>query len=165
MKHLLFCSCLLVSLLSFSQEPDSSGYDLNVVVKADEYPDEVPFAVIENVPIYEGCDESLSNIELKDCMNHKVAMLINSKFRTKIAVKNGLTGRIKIFVFFKITKDGVAEFVSARAPIVELEEEAERIVKLMPKFTRPGIQRGKPVTVPYMLPIAFEVEESPKKRK
>lgn len=39
----------------------------------------------------------------------------------------------------------------------ELEEEAVRVVKLMPKWT-PGTQQNKPVRVSYTLPIKFKLE-------
>ena len=45
----------------------------------------------------------------------------------------------------------------ARAPHKRLQQEAIRVVKLLPKMI-PGKQRGRPVGVKYSLPIAFKVE-------
>ncbi|MEM9681144.1 MAG: energy transducer TonB, partial [Bacteroidota bacterium] len=39
-----------------------------------------------------------------------------------------------------------------------LEEEAVRVISLLPDFT-PGKDDGKAVKVPYKLPIAFEINE------
>ena len=38
-----------------------------------------------------------------------------------------------------------------------LAAEAERVIKRLPKF-EPGILNGEPVTVPYSLPIKFQVQ-------
>lgn len=46
----------------------------------------------------------------------------------------------------------------SRAPQPGLEAEAIRVIKLMPDFT-PGKQRGLSVTVPYSLPILFQVQD------
>lgn len=45
-------------------------------------PSEVPYEIIEKVPVYRGCDESMSNEDLKNCMNEKVSQLISENFRT-----------------------------------------------------------------------------------
>ena len=50
----------------------------------------------------------------------------------------------------------MVEDVKARAPHPALAEEAERVIKRLPKF-EPGILNGEPVTVPYSLPIKFQV--------
>ena len=55
---------------------------------------------------------------------------------------------------FVIDKDGNITNIRSRGPDKILEKEAERIVGLLPKMI-PGKQRGKPVKVPYSLPIHF----------
>ena len=64
---------------------------------------EVPFAVIENVPIYPGC-ESGNNEAKKKCMSEKIAQFVNKKFNTDLASDLGLSGRQRINVIFKIDK-------------------------------------------------------------
>jgi protein TonB len=39
---------------------------------------------------------------------------------------------------------------------IALEEEAVRVLKLMPKWT-PGMQRGKPVRVRYTMPVFYRL--------
>lgn len=117
---------------------------------------EVPFSVIENVPVFPGC-ESGSNEDKKACMNKKIAQFIGKKFNTDLAGELGLSGVQKIFVLFKIDKNGEVTDIRARAPHPRLEKEAERVVNLLPKMI-PGKQRGKPVRVPYSLPISFQVQ-------
>lgn len=118
---------------------------------------EVPFAVIENVPVFPGC-ESGSNAQKKKCMSDKISQFVNKKFNTNLASDLGLSGRQRIFVTFKIDKSGNVTEVRSRAPHPGLEKEAQRVVSMLPKM-KPGKQRGKPVTVPYSLPIVFQVQD------
>ena len=118
---------------------------------------EVPFAVIENVPIFPGCEKG-NNATKKACMSEKIAKFVNKKFNTDLAGDLGLTGRQRIIVAFKIDKNGDIIGVRARAPHPKLAQEAERVVGLLPKM-KPGKQRGKAVTVPYSLPILFQVQD------
>ena len=119
---------------------------------------EVAFAVIENVPVFPGC-ESGNNEAKKKCMNDKIKKFVTKKFNVDLAQDLGLSpGNKKISVFFKIDKNGDIVDVKARAPHPKLEKEAQRIVNLLPKM-KPGMQRGKAVRVPYYLPIKFQVQD------
>ncbi len=119
---------------------------------------EVPFQIIENVPVFPGCENKKNNTERKKCMSEKIAKYVNKKFDTDLASDLGLTGRQKILVAFKIDKTGAIVGVRARAPHPALQKEAESVIKSLPKM-KPGRQRGKNVTVPYSLPIIFQVED------
>jgi periplasmic protein TonB len=119
---------------------------------------EVPFAVIENVPIFPGCEKEKTNEAKKQCMSEEITKFVGKKFNTELASELGLTGRQRINVIFKIDKTGSIAGVRARAPHPGLEKEAARVVNLLPKM-KPGKQRGKPVTVPYSLPIVFQVQD------
>ena len=118
---------------------------------------EVPFAVIENVPEYPGCERG-SNAEKRKCMSDKIAKFVQRKFDTDLAGDLGLSGRQRISVIFKIDKSGNVTGVRSRAPHPRLEKEAARVIKMLPKM-KPGRQRGKPVIVPYSLPITFQVQD------
>ena len=118
---------------------------------------DVPFAVIENVPIYPGCENEKGNDAKKKCMSEKVSAFINKKFNTDLAGDLGLDGRQRISVQFKIDKNGKVIDVRARAPHPRLEKEAVRVVESLPDMT-PGKQRGKPVGVLYSLPIVFDIQ-------
>ncbi|WP_411766746.1 energy transducer TonB [Winogradskyella sp. A3E31] len=119
---------------------------------------EVPFSVIENVPVFPGCENEKNNTARRDCMSEKIAKFVNRKFNTDLAGDLGLSGRQRISVFFKIDKNGNIVNVGARAPHPGLEREAKRVISLLPKM-KPGMQRGKAVTVPYSLPILFQVQD------
>ena len=119
---------------------------------------EVPFSVIENVPIFPGCEKKKGNAAKKQCMSDKISKFVNKKFNTDLASDLGLEGRQRISVIFKIDKNGNITNVRARAPHPGLEKEAKRVINLLPKM-QPGKQRGKAVTVPYSLPILFQVQD------
>lgn len=120
---------------------------------------EVPYSVIEKVPLFEGCESSGSKEDDKSCTSDSVAQFVNKNFNVNIATENGLTGRQRINVIFKIGKDGKIRDVLARAPHPALEAEAIRVIQSLPDFT-PGEQRGQAVTVPYSLPILFQVQDN-----
>ena len=126
------------------------------IEEAEEVEEDVPFAIIEDVPVYPGCKGNKA--KLRACLQEKITKHVNKKFNSELASDLGLSPGIKrIFVMFKIDKSGNITDVMARAPHKRLQEEAIRVVKLLPKMT-PGKQRGRPVGVKYSLPIAFKVE-------
>ncbi len=118
---------------------------------------DVPFAVIENVPVYPGCENERGNDAKKKCMSDRVAAFINRRFNTDLANDLGLEGRQRIAVQFKIDRNGKVVEVRARAPHPRLEREAVSVVQSLPDMT-PGMQRGKPVGVLYSLPIIFDIQ-------
>ena len=118
---------------------------------------EVPFAVIENVPVYPGCEKGNNDAKRK-CMSDKITKFVQKKFNTGLAGDLGLSGRQRINVIFKIDKNGNVTGVRSRAPHPRLEKEAARVINMLPKM-KPGRQRGKSVIVPYSLPIIFQVQD------
>lgn len=118
---------------------------------------EVPFAVIENVPVFPGCEKG-NNEAKKKCMSEKIQQFVNKRFNTDLASELGLSGRQRITVLFKIDNTGSITGVQARAPHPGLEKEAARVINSLPQML-PGKQRGKAVTVPYSLPIIFVVQD------
>ncbi|NOY47354.1 TonB family protein [hydrothermal vent metagenome] len=143
-----------------STETDESEEIVEVEdVEVDEVDEdiEVPFSVIENVPIFPGCEKG-NNAAKRKCMSTKITKFVQKKFNTDLAGDLGLTGRQRINVIFKIDKKGNVVNVRARAPHPRLEKEAARVINLLPKM-KPGKQRGKAVIVPYSLPIIFQVQD------
>ena len=81
------------------------------------------------------------------------------------AVKAKKQGRV--IVTFIVQKDGsITHAKIARSIDPELDAEALRVVKGMPKWT-PGTQLGKPVSVKYALPVKFSLQKdaTPGKKK
>ena len=118
---------------------------------------EVSFSSVENVPIFPGCEKG-NNAKRSKCMSEKISKFVQKRFNTKLAGNLGLSGRQRISVIFKIDKLGDVVGVRARAPHPKLEDEAIRVINLLPKM-KPGMQLGQAVIVPYSLPIIFEVKE------
>ena len=80
----------------------------------------------------------------------------NGKNQRFIAQENGIQGRV--FVKFVIAADGSVTNVEVARPFdPNLDKEAVRVVKSMPKWT-PGKQRGKAVRVSYTVPINFVLQ-------
>ena len=78
------------------------------------------------------------------------------------AAANKIEGRV--IVQFIIDKTGqVGDVQVVRSVNEELDAEAVRVIKSMPKFT-PGRQDGKAVAVWYTLPIAFKLQGNPEKQ-
>ena len=129
---------------------------IDVEEEAEEVIEDVPFLVIEEIPVFPGCTGTQK--ELRSCFSQKIATFVLKKFNAEIASDLGLpAGSIqKIFVLFRIDKNGNITNIKARAPHKQLQKEAIRVIMLLPKMT-PGKQRGKPVGVSYALPITFKV--------
>lgn len=119
---------------------------------------EIPFAVLDQVPAFPNSGPFDSEEEKKKAFSQEISRFVAMNFNTNLASELGLTGVQKISVFFKIGVDGNITEVKARAPKPELEAEAIRVVKMLPTFI-PGEHQGKKVTVPYYLPIKFQVSQ------
>ena len=128
---------------------------IEVVEVIEEYEDiDVPFAVIEDVPIFPGC-ERVNKSERRNCFQEQMNKHIKRNFRyPEIAQEMGIQGRV--YVNFIISKNGNITNIRMRGPDKNLEKEAERIIAKLPRMT-PGKQRGRPVRVPFSIPITFRL--------
>jgi hypothetical protein len=133
-------------------------HEINIPVETSV---EVPFSVIDEVPTLKGCDELATNEEHKKCMSDFIAKHINKNFNIGLADSLGITGRQRIFVSFKIDRQGLIQDIKARASHSELETEAVRVIKTLPQFI-PGKHKGETVIVPYSLPIVFQTKAKQK---
>ena len=116
---------------------------------------DVPFAIIEDVPLYPGC-ERVPKSQRRDCFQKEIQKHINKNFRyPEIAQEMGIQGRV--VVQFTIQKDGSISGIRTRGPDKNLEKEANRIISKLPRMT-PGKQRGRPVRVPFSIPITFKLQ-------
>ena len=138
-----------------STETDEEEIIEIVEVEEVEEDIDVPFAVIEDVPIFPGC-ERVKKSERRTCFQEKMNRHIRKNFRyPEIAQEMGIQGRV--YVQFVIAKDGSITGVRMRGPDKNLEKEAARIIGKLPKMT-PGKQRGRPVRVPFSIPITFRLQ-------
>ena len=141
---------------------ESSETDKDEIIEVEEVEIEeefddvdVPFAVIEDVPIFPGCEKMDKN-QLRNCFQEKMNKHILKNFRyPEVAQEMGIQGRV--FVSFIIAKDGRITDIKMRGPDKNLEKEAKRIISLLPQMI-PGKQRGRPVRVPFSIPIIFRLQ-------
>ena len=116
---------------------------------------DVPFAVIEDVPIFPGC-EKVDKSQRRDCFQEQMNKHIRKNFRyPEIAQEMGIQGRV--YVNFIIAKDGQITNIRMRGPDKNIEKEAQRIISKLPSMI-PGKQRGRPVRVPFSIPITFRLQ-------
>ena len=139
-----------------STETDQDEIIIEDIEVEDEFEDiDVPFAVIEDVPIFPGC-ESVAKSQRRACFQEQMNKHIRRNFRyPEIAQEMGIQGRV--YVNFIISKDGSITNIRMRGPDKNLENEAARIIGRRPKMT-PGKQRGRAVRVPFSIPITFRLQ-------
>ncbi|WP_066223623.1 energy transducer TonB [Formosa haliotis] len=116
----------------------------------------IPDGVLEKVPVYPGCETVLGNMARRKCMSLEISKFVAGKFNTTFAGDTNLKGVQKIYVIFKINETGNVVDIRSRAEHKAFEAEAIRVLALLPKM-KPGYVYGKPVEVPYSLPIVFKI--------
>ncbi|MDF0715707.1 TonB family protein [Muricauda sp. 334s03] len=127
----------------------------SIDVAEDIIPEEIPFILIENAPVFPGCENEKTEKDKRDCFQENMLKHIRKNFRyPDIAKEMGLQGRVS--VIFTVQKDGSIGDVRLKGPHESLEKEAARIISKLPKL-QPGKQRGTPVKVPYSIPITFKL--------
>lgn len=115
---------------------------------------DVPFAVIEDKPMFEACKD-LPKAKLDECFKENLDRHVKKTLvYPQSALDMGIQGRVS--VSFRINKDGSVTVVGVRGPDRTLEAEARRVIEKMPKVI-PGKQRGRPTAVLYSYPIFFKM--------
>jgi len=109
---------------------------------------------VDVMPEFPGGDKALMKFVSDNISYPKDARGVDKKGRK---INDGMQGRV--LVSFVVKKDGsisdIAVKESSGYPI--LDEEAIRVVKLMPKW-KPGTQNGKAKNVHFTLPIVFTLD-------
>ncbi|MDO5978314.1 energy transducer TonB [Flavivirga spongiicola] len=142
---------------------NASIYSQEKTDEAIEESHKIPFAIIEKPPIYNEihCHEKLSNSELKKCFTRSIANHVSRHFNANVVKRSELlVGQIRIRAFFTIDKEGNIKDIKAEVPHPKYEEETFRVLKLIPKMKKPGYHKGKPVSISYMIPIVFNMDNS-----
>ena len=130
--------------------------DSGEIREEEEAVDDVNFMIIADVPTYRGC--SGSNQERKDCFSKMVQKHFQKNFDADLPNELGLSaGKKKVFIGFKIDKNGNVVDIQTKAPHPKIKDEVEKVMNKLPKM-KPGKQRGKPVGVKYSIPFTLIVE-------
>lgn len=134
-----------------------SGYnDYNEYIKnkeTKEEEDESTFADVENVPRFLQCHLVKADAA-RGCFQEQINNHIIRHFRyPEAAQQQGIQGRV--YINFTINKCGLIENIKLRGPNEVLENEAYRIIRLLPRMLPGTLKDGTPVNVPFSVPINF----------
>ncbi|MDM9630707.1 energy transducer TonB [Robiginitalea aurantiaca] len=147
----------IIESTEISQDTEIASVNLDasdIDVEEEEEDIEVPFAVIEEIPVFPGC-EGLTTADQRECFNKKMQEHVQKNFMyPETAEELGIEGRV--FVQFVIDRDGKITKIRSRGPDPSLEKEAQRIIAALPQMI-PGRQRNRNVSVPYSIPINFKL--------
>ena len=145
-KYFLFFTFMLSNII-WSQE--------TTVISNDTKEEIVPFAIIEDVPVFPGCEE-IERKERFNCFQTKINNHIKSNFiYPKKALKRKIEGRVS--VHYTINEEGIIEDIQTKGGDPILQTEALRIMLLLPKM-EPGKLRGRPVKCKHVVPITFKLQ-------
>ena len=145
MKKLILL-LLFIPLVSFGQE----------IQKQNKTFDELKtnHLNIEDVPMFRSC-KNVFKSQRRECFQNKMTKHIRKHFYyPKYAFNRGIQGRV--FVQFIIEKDGSISEIKTSGADKSLEKAALKIIKKLPKLI-PGKAKGKPVRVPYSIPIEYKL--------
>jgi len=119
---------------------------------------EVAYQFLKNPPEINGC-EGLTGKEAKKCFSKKIRELISQNFNMELVSNKGTNDKtIKIITQFIIDKNGEIKNIKARSKYKEFEDEAKRVIALLPSM-KPATQNNKPVNIVYTLPIIVKKEK------
>lgn len=122
-------------------------------LESEQYKREFRFSTL---PKHKDC--SGNNIQLNNCINTIFWKHIVDHFKyPSKALKEKIQGTVHCK--FYILPDGSLEFYNLIGPHQILIDEAERILKKMPKFKSGGSVMGIPFKFTYSIPITFKLED------
>ncbi|WP_299271850.1 energy transducer TonB [uncultured Psychroserpens sp.] len=113
---------------------------------------------VDEKPNFIDAPKNLPKKDIKAYFNTRMRAFVLEHFNIKTAANLGLNGRQRIYIKFTIDAHGNVKDIDTRAPHPLLDEEAKRVIGLLPKFS-PAKYDGEPVAVAYNLPIAFNMED------
>jgi len=106
----------------------------------------------ELLPVFPGCEEESPSDQMK-CFNENLKKHIRDNYKyPEQATRERLKGRV--IVEYAIEADGFIKVVKVEGEHQILNDEAKRIIELLPKM-QPGFQKGKPIRVLMSVPISF----------
>lgn len=155
----LFCSCfiLLNTLFLCGQEKSYTLKELDSITTTKEIPRDSSYNAF---PIYKGCEKWINFEGKKNCMNEKIKAFYKEHFNSTLpADLNIPSGKIEIFVSFKVDEQGYIIAGKAEGPHPYFETEALRVLKRLPKLT-PGYLKGNPIITSFSIPVVAMVENT-----
>lgn len=155
-------------------EPEIVYDDYEVVDEIEEIPNEIPVdsllmeqeeqlnenqtslqepeEVIEDEPVYTQADVVP---QFPGGTNALIRFIYQNMEYPSVALKQRIQGRV--WCSFIVNKDGSVSHVKLEEGVyIFLDEEAERVLKMLPNWT-PGLVNGEPVRIKVYIPIVFKL--------
>jgi protein TonB len=132
-----------IGVVNFDKGTDDAAAPIPVPAEHAQISEEAepPFVIVEQMPQFPGGEKELMNF-IKNNLRYPV-----------LAQEMGISG--VVIINFVIDKEGgISDIKISRGIGSGCDEEAIRVLKLMPKWT-PGRQGGRTVRVAYNLPFRF----------
>lgn len=119
-------------------------------------PDHISMEMADKAPIFPGC-EGQGGMALVRCTSNKINDYIKDHIDYDKLSRAGLPkGNQRIFLKFRITDRGEVENIVVRAPLVQLEQEVSRILRILPKM-EPGIFNGAVAPIEYNVGLVVSI--------
>ncbi|MCX2678783.1 TonB family protein [Galbibacter sp. EGI 63066] len=118
---------------------------------------DIPFAVIEDKPMFEKC-KGIPNEQQFACFKENLDQhVIRTFIYPEEAQEQGEQGRV--YVNFRINTDGTVTILNTRAPSESLDAEARRIINTLPTLNPGRDKNGTPQPVTFAYPIVFKLSD------
>ncbi len=121
-------------------------------------PTDVPVLTMEEAAIFKGCQCIALRSERRACFSKRLDDILINKFNTNIGVSLGLKGAQQIQTNFSVDKEGNIIDINVDSDYEDLRQEAKRVLNLIPKMVRPGVQFGNRIKMTFTKPITFVIE-------
>jgi TonB family protein len=149
--HVLFIAAAAIFIfvgVSYGKTINSravGGADATVQQDPQPTKKDIPFVQVDEMPVFPGGDIAI------------LKYIADNTVYPEEAKKNRITG--KVIVRFIVEKDcSVSEVTVLQSVNPQIDAEAVRVVKTLPKFEKPAKNGGVAVRVFYMLPITFDLK-------
>ncbi|MCC5916051.1 MAG: energy transducer TonB [Cryomorphaceae bacterium] len=139
-------------------EPFDHGEEIEKVEFGGEDSDEVlNFPVVENKPIFPGCENEKTEKDRADCFQRMMQRHVGNNFKyPEISKSIGNQGTVT--VSFIINKDGsISDIEVLRGVDDAIDAESRRVISKLPMM-QPAKQRGNPVRMSFKMPIRATIQ-------
>ncbi len=136
MRNLFVIAFLFIATTGFAQEQNE--------VKGNKV------TIKEVAPIWPGCEKSK---DTKACFNQKLMQHVQENYKYP-KDKDGEYIRGKSTISMEVNEEGDVVVHSVKGPKEEINNEAERMIKQLPKM-KPGQRAGKAISKKYTIPFNF----------
>jgi hypothetical protein len=113
--------------------------------------------IYDRYPVYEGCESTTSNSQMKSCINKLLEAHIANNISPVTIKKAKVLGSINLKPKFIINEKGAVEIINSKAPIDSLTIELNRVVALFPNAITPPLRNGKPSKIIFSGNVRLEI--------